>query len=177
MKDDPVFRALLKLKQGTEDGLAWLGKADPFDRVVDEIQLLNRRKRADYAVTAEPWSNFMDAGKQVNAHAGTAVEVLIATKQSRLRALTTNGTPPRNEGIRDTLLDRCVYSIIALAMYDEGLYGRGSVPACMQHQTEVPAMAAKKPAPKKPAPKKGKPAPGKKPFPPGKGAKKPPPKK
>lgn len=96
--------------------------ADPFDAVLEEIQALNKRKRADYATGQDPWSNFKDSGRQVNQPAGTAVEVLIATKQSRLRQLLGTGREPQNEGTRDSLLDRAVYSIIALAMYDEGLY-------------------------------------------------------
>lgn len=95
---------------------------DPFDAVIEQIQETNRRKRADYTVGADPWSNFKDVARQINATPGTSVEVLIATKQARLRSLFGEGKAPRNESIEDTLLDRAVYSIIALAMYREGLY-------------------------------------------------------
>jgi hypothetical protein len=95
--------------------------SDPFDRVLEEIRALNRSKRADYADT-DPWSNFRDAGRQVNSGAGTAVEVLIGTKQSRLRQLLQPGRTPANESVRDSLIDRACYSIIAVALHDAGLY-------------------------------------------------------
>jgi len=95
---------------------------DPFDRVVEEIIGLNRRKRADYTGNQDPWENFKDSSRQVGQAPGLSVEVLIGTKQSRLRQLLQPGREPNNESIRDTFLDRAVYAIIALAMYDEGLY-------------------------------------------------------
>jgi hypothetical protein len=95
---------------------------DPFDAVLKEIGDINRRKRADYAAESDIFSNFKDVGRQLGTHAGVAVESHIATKQSRLRQLLGSGREPRNESVRDTLLDRAVYAVIALAMYDEGLY-------------------------------------------------------
>jgi hypothetical protein len=95
---------------------------DPFDKVVAEVLALNRRKRADYTDNKDPWANFRDSSRQVSARPGTSVEVLIATKQSRLRQLLQKGREANNESVRDTLLDRAVYSLISLAMYDEGLY-------------------------------------------------------
>jgi hypothetical protein len=95
---------------------------DPFDKVLSEIQDINRKKRADYAADSDIFSNFKDVGHQLGATAGTAVEAHIATKQSRLRQLLQPGREPKNESVRDTLLDRAVYSVIALALHDEGLY-------------------------------------------------------
>lgn len=80
---------------------------------------MNRKKRADYALDSDPWSNFRDVGRQLDAGPDLAVEVLIATKQARLRALTANGRAPENESVRDTKLDRAVYSVIALAIDNE----------------------------------------------------------
>jgi hypothetical protein len=99
---------------------------DPFDIVLQEMAEMNRRKRADYATDDDPWSNFTDSGRQVAAPAGFAVEVLIATKQSRLRQLLGSGREVHNESVEDTLLDRAVYAVIALAMYRQGLYGTSS---------------------------------------------------
>jgi hypothetical protein len=57
---------------------------------------------------------------------GHSVEQLISTKQARLRVLLPRffkkQGKPKNESIRDTLVDRSVYAIIAVALWDEGSY-------------------------------------------------------
>lgn len=94
---------------------------DPFDAVLEEIRELNERKRSDYT-GGDPWENFKDSARQTNTTPGMSAETLIATKQSRLRQLLKAGRVAVNEPVRDSLLDRAVYSIIALALYDAGLY-------------------------------------------------------
>lgn len=95
-----------------------LDPADPFDAVLVDIVLTNRRKRHDYvAKDASPWSNFDLVEAQVNGTPGLATEVLVATKQARLAALATREGLPQNESVEDTLLDRAVYSVIALGRY------------------------------------------------------------
>lgn len=98
---------------------------DPFEKVLMEMVTLNRKKRADYA--GDEWwtQNFYDTAYQNNDTAGRACEFLISTKQSRLRVLSQPGRSPKNESIRDTILDRAVYSSIALGLYDEGGYNHG----------------------------------------------------
>lgn len=103
-----------------------LNTKEPIDRVLAEMLAINKRKRADYATDEDPWSNFKAAAGQVNQAPGFAVEVLIGVKQARLKELLFSGREARNESVRDTLLDRAVYSVIALAMYDEELYGNES---------------------------------------------------
>ena len=76
-------------------------------------------KSADYAEDTDWRSNFRDMAKQLHLPGVTdrsACELLIALKQSRLRALRANGRDPSNEGTLDTLLDRAVYAVIAFAM-------------------------------------------------------------
>lgn len=101
-----------------------LSESDPFDAVVSEIQALNHRKRSDYASEADIFSNFKDAGRQLGLTAGHAVELHVATKQSRLRQLLGTAREPNNESIRDSLIDRAVYALISVALWDAGLYGR-----------------------------------------------------
>lgn len=92
-----------------------LDPADPFERAVIDIVETNRRKRADY--TRGKWDeNFVRVADQTGLTREQVVECHIGTKQARLFALTHNDRPPANESIRDTKLDRAVYSIIALAM-------------------------------------------------------------
>lgn len=99
---------------------------DLFESVIEEIVHLHSIKTADYAQDTDQFSNFRDSARQVGLTPGQSVEVLIATKQSRLRQLLGEGKEPKNESVRDTFRDRVVYSIIALAMLDAGLYEIGS---------------------------------------------------
>jgi hypothetical protein len=109
-----------------------LDPSDPFERVVIEAVAMNRAKAADYAgvVTGDgKWQNFYDTAYQMSQTPGHSVEQLIATKQARLRVLLPRlfkkVGKPKNESVRDTLLDRCVYSTIAVALFDEGSYDEG----------------------------------------------------
>jgi hypothetical protein len=95
---------------------------DPFDKVVMEMLRLNRAKRSDYAGDDHPYQNFIDSADQTNDCAGKSVETLIATKQSRLRHLLFTDRDVINEPCRDTLIDRAVYAVIAVGLYDEGHY-------------------------------------------------------
>lgn len=105
-----------------------LNENDPFERQLIKMVQTNRKKRADYSGTKDPWQNFYDSAYQVGRTAGESCEVLIATKQSRLRNLLQNHFKydnefiPNNEPIVDTLLDRAVYSVIAMALWAEDGY-------------------------------------------------------
>lgn len=96
-----------------------LNTDDEFEAVVAQMVRTHRSKRADYAIDGDRYSNFREAAKAVGITTDTGIEYMIATKQARLKALTTNGRGPENESIRDTLLDRAVYATIAVAFYDE----------------------------------------------------------
>lgn len=95
---------------------------DPFEAVLYDIITTNRKKRKDYAGDGDPFQNFKDSAYQINSTAGMAAEHLIAVKQSRLRTVLTPGREVQNESAADTILDRAVYSIIALALYRAGEY-------------------------------------------------------
>ena len=107
-----------------------LNPDDPFEKVVIEMVKTNRLKRADYAGDDHPWQNFYDSAYQLGLSGGHSVETLIATKQARLRVLLPRFWKkigkPKNEGIRDSLLDRAVYSTIAVSIFDEGEYELGT---------------------------------------------------
>lgn len=92
---------------------------DAVARALDQIHTTFASKNADYADDRSWRSNFEDVARQMGFEAQDAAEVLIAVKQARLRALRTKGTLPRNESVLDTILDRAVYSVIALALYLE----------------------------------------------------------
>lgn len=88
---------------------------DPIERVCIDIVQMNRRKRADYAQDGNIFSNFEQAAFAAGTTVEQGIEYMIATKQARLVALRSNGRPPQNESVYDTMLDRAVYSMIALA--------------------------------------------------------------
>jgi hypothetical protein len=92
---------------------------DPIEGILKEILELNLRKRSDYAEDTDIFSNFRRSASQINMGPLASVEILIATKQARLRELMWGRKTPSNESVEDTMLDRAVYSIIALAIYRE----------------------------------------------------------
>lgn len=96
-----------------------LGKpGGKFDSLLDEIKSLHDKKAHDYAKDSDRFSNFKEAAIFSGVKAEDTFEVLLGIKQARLLELK-RGKTPKNESIRDTLLDRAVYSILALQFYDE----------------------------------------------------------
>lgn len=93
-----------------------------FSALLEEIAALHDRKSNDYANSEDPYINFKLSAEQVGITPGQSVEVLIATKQARLKELLGKGKDPKNESVRDTLIDRIVYSIIAVVLFDSGHY-------------------------------------------------------
>lgn len=91
----------------------------PVAKALDTIQTVFTKKNADYAQDANWRSNFADVAAQMGWADLDAVDALIAVKQARLKSLRTNGRTPVNESVADTLLDRAVYAVIALAIYLE----------------------------------------------------------
>ncbi len=87
-----------------------------ISQALDRIAAIFAKKGADYADDSNWRSNFADVARQLDLTEVDAVDVMIAVKQSRLRALRSNGRTPMNESTADTYLDRAVYAVIALAM-------------------------------------------------------------
>lgn len=98
------------------DDAITLSPDDPFEAVLIDIVKTNRAKRADYAHDGDIFSNFREAGQACGVDAADIVEMHIATKNARLRALKANGREPENEAVADTLLDRAVYSVIRVCL-------------------------------------------------------------
>jgi len=105
-------------------------KLDPdnaFEAVLIQMVETHRKKAKDYAGSGHPNQNFYDSAYQLGLTGGHSVEALIATKQARLRVLLPEfwadaSAAPQNEGIEDTLLDRAVYAVIALTIWNEDGY-------------------------------------------------------
>lgn len=96
---------------------------DPIGQLLLRMYEVNKAKRKDYTGDRGIFANFEEAGDQVHISAGIGIEYMIATKQARLKGLLKpRADAPNNESIDDTLLDRAVYSVLALAAYRRGLY-------------------------------------------------------
>jgi len=109
-----------------------LNQDNAFERILAEMVSVHRRKVKDYAGSAHPNENFYDSANQTGLTAGHSVETLIATKQARLKVLlpnywTSNNATPANESIYDTLLDRAVYAVIALTIWNEQGYIQSAI--------------------------------------------------
>lgn len=104
-----------------------LDPENDFEAVLIKMVETSRAKRKDYAGDKHPWQNFYDSAYQLSNTAGHSVEALIATKQARLRVLLPDhwdgdSGGPANEPIVDSLLDRAVYAVIAICLWNEGGY-------------------------------------------------------
>lgn len=100
-----------------------LSSDNPFESMLIEMVKTHRKKSADYGADNDPYDNFVESSNQIEDVPGKSVEVLIATKQSRLKHLLfKKNKKPANEAIEDTLLDRAVYSVIAMVLYARGDY-------------------------------------------------------
>ena len=97
-------------------------ETDPIGAILLEMYEVNKSKRADYTGDRGIFANFEESGDQVGIAAGKGIEYMIATKQSRLKGLMRPGVKPNNESVEDTLLDRAVYSVLAVCAYANGLY-------------------------------------------------------
>lgn len=91
----------------------------PIEAALERMRAVFASKNADYADDRDWKSNFVDVAEQLGFDHYTAAEVLIAVKQARLKSLRVNGRAPANEAVEDTILDRAVYSLIALAFLEE----------------------------------------------------------
>ena len=88
-----------------------------FNALVDEILELHNRKNADYAEDTDPLSNFHRA-RSLGVTPFRGVLVRMSDKWSRIEQLT-SGKTPKNESLRDSLIDNAVYSLIAVLLLDE----------------------------------------------------------
>lgn len=92
-----------------------LNSEDPFEAAVERLVKLNRKKRADYALDSDPWSNFRLTAER-HPKMDTPLDAVmfnVHQKMVRLEALRANGRAPENEAVEDTYDDLAVYFVIA----------------------------------------------------------------
>ena len=111
--------------QDTKDGMILLDPSDPFEAAVADLVNMNRKKRRDYAVDGDPFSNFKLTSDLVNIPGFGPVESAyfnLCQKVARLSSLRANGRMDEtaNESVTDTYLDLAVYAIIVYTLVMEG---------------------------------------------------------
>jgi hypothetical protein len=92
--------------------------ASGFRAVVAELMAMHDSKQRDYGTDADPWAN-LRAGEPYGIPAWVHASTLVDHKSHRIQSFVVKGRL-ENEGVRDSLVDRAVYAVAALALYDEG---------------------------------------------------------
>lgn len=91
---------------------------DPrFYALLEEIAELHSRKNHDYAKTEEPLSNFKRA-EAFGIEPWKGILVRMSDKWSRIEELS-KGKTPKNESLRDSLVDNAVYSLLAVLLLED----------------------------------------------------------
>jgi hypothetical protein len=103
-----------------------LDPSDPFEKQLIAIVETNRRKRKDYALDGDPFSNFRMTSELLGIPGFGPTEAAlfnVIQKLIRLHSLRKNGRihDTANESVADTYLDAAVYAVITFAIEMERL--------------------------------------------------------
>ena len=91
---------------------------DPrFYQLLEEMAELHSKKNFDYATSGDPFSNFRKC-EVYGIPAWKGCLTRMSDKWSRLEQIA-SGKEPKNESLRDTLMDLSVYSLICLLLLPE----------------------------------------------------------
>lgn len=88
-----------------------------FDALIAEIKALHDSKNHDYAPEGDPLANFRRSAR-FGVEPFKGVLVRLSDKWSRIEQLS-SGKSPKNESLRDSLIDSAVYSLIAVMLLEE----------------------------------------------------------
>lgn len=91
--------------------------SDDFRRVIEEAFELHEKKQRDYGRETDPWANIR-VSEYYGIPAWVHASSLVDHKSNRVQTFVHSGNLV-NESVRDSLLDRVVYAIASLALYDE----------------------------------------------------------
>ena len=108
----------------------WPTTDDNFSQILSELQALHDRKSADYASDEDPLSN-LRGSESYGIPAWIGTQLRLDDKRNRIKKAIRSvlkGNKPKmaNESLEDSLLDRCVYSIIALQLFRETYHQHSS---------------------------------------------------
>lgn len=91
---------------------------DPrFYALLDELADLHSKKNHDYAMTDNPLSNFTRAAS-LGVEPWRGILVRMSDKWSRIEQLS-QGKTPKNESLRDSLVDLAVYALLCILLTDD----------------------------------------------------------
>ena len=90
---------------------------DPWEMVLHELNILHGSKQQDYGRDGDPYAN-LRAGEPYGVPAWVHASIMADHKSHRIQAFVTKGKL-EHEGVRDSLIDRAVYAIAAVVLYDE----------------------------------------------------------
>ena len=92
-------------------------KNQRFDALLEELAQLHAAKNHDYAEDADPLSNLHRA-ERLGVEPWRGALVRRSDKWSRIEQLAT-GKVPKNESLRDSLIDLSAYALLAILLLDE----------------------------------------------------------
>ncbi len=89
-----------------------------FERALIDMVQTARRKRADYALDSDEFSNFRGPADLIGRPAWLVALMEVQWKLERIKSLRENGrmNDPKNESVHDSVLDAAVFGVIALAL-------------------------------------------------------------
>jgi hypothetical protein len=88
-----------------------------FHKLLKEIGELHDKKNKDYATAEDPLANLKDC-ERLGQDPIMGTVVRMQDKMRRIENFFRNGIL-RNESVRDSLIDLCVYSLLAVVIHDE----------------------------------------------------------
>lgn len=88
-----------------------------FEKVIDEILALHKKKQSDYGRTGDPFAN-VRASEDFGIDGWVGAIIRANDKMRRLQKAAKGGTMA-NESVEDSMMDLSVYAIIALCLYRE----------------------------------------------------------
>lgn len=105
--------------QAADGGGPVLNLRDPFERAIAEMVQLQRKKAQDYAADGDTLKNMKFVVEMLGIKDYTVIEdcnAMVLRKCARIINL--RGREATNETIRDSYIDRAVYSILAIVALD-----------------------------------------------------------
>jgi hypothetical protein len=88
-----------------------------FQALLDELLNMHNNKNHDYATDDDPLSNLRGAAR-LGVNPVTGVIIRLSDKWARIEQLAA-GKVPKNESLRDSLMDNAAYSLLAVQLLDE----------------------------------------------------------
>lgn len=116
-----VIEHMRELEDGSVEWVAdehVVRHGDPrFYRLLEEIAALHSTKSHDYTPEGDPLANFKRS-ERIGVPAWKGCLVRIGDKMGRIEQLA-SGKAPKNESLRDSLIDTAVYSLLCILLLDD----------------------------------------------------------